>query len=128
MNAQDNMFASDIQPASHAAAHPKLGFWRTYIFSTDHKMVGKQYLFTGLFMTLLGGFLAYVIRHQLAFPGQKMLFHPAIASAQVYNTMATMHGTIMVFWVAMPILIGGFGNYFIPLLIGADDMAFPRHV
>lgn len=111
---------------AHSAAHGHQGFWRTYVFSTDHKMVGKQYLFTGLVMALLGGFLAYIIRHQLAFPGQKMLFHPAISTAQAYNTIATMHGTIMVFWVAMPILIGGFGNFFIPLLIGADDMAFPR--
>jgi cytochrome c oxidase subunit 1 len=100
-------------------------FIRKYVFSTDHKMIARQYLFTGLAMAVVGGLLAYLIRHQLAYPGEKVLgYH--VLTPEVYNAMVTMHGTVMVFWVAMPILIGAFGNFLIPLMIGADDMAFPR--
>ena len=100
-------------------------FLRKYIFSTDHKMIAQQYLMTGLLMALVGGYLAYAFRQQLAFPGKSVLGYGVIG-ADVYNTMVTMHGTIMVFWVAMPCLLGFLGNYLIPLQIGAPDMAFPR--
>ncbi len=115
---------NELEPSEHGHAAPT-GFIGKYVFSCDHKVIAMQYLFTGLFMAMAGGFLAYVIRHQLAFPGTKMLFHP-IVNARQYNAISTMHGTIMIFWVAMPILIGAFGNFLIPLMIGADDMAFPR--
>ncbi|MDP3936838.1 MAG: cbb3-type cytochrome c oxidase subunit I [Deltaproteobacteria bacterium] len=107
-----------------AIAHPK-SFWREYVFSTDHKTIAKQYLSTGIFMALVGGLLAYVMRMQLAYPGQAIPGYGTI-DPQSYNAVVTMHGTIMIFWVAMPILLAAFGNFLIPLMIGAADMAFPR--
>ncbi|MBP6669264.1 MAG: cbb3-type cytochrome c oxidase subunit I [Gemmatimonadales bacterium] len=107
-----------------AEAHPATGFWRRYVFSTDHKTIGMQYLFTGIAMALVGGLLAYGFRMQLAYPG-----HPVpgfgMLDADRYNTFVTMHGTIMIFWVAMPVVLAAFGNLLIPLMVGADDMAFP---
>jgi cytochrome c oxidase subunit 1 len=105
-------------------AHPE-GFLRRYVFSTDHKVIAKQYLATGMLMGLVGGFLAYVMRMQLANPGVPVLFFGAVGPPS-YNSLVTMHGTIMIFWVAMPVLLAGLGNFLIPLMIGADDMAFPR--
>jgi cytochrome c oxidase subunit I len=100
-------------------------FVRKYLFSTDHKMIAKQYMFTGLAMAVIGGLLAYVFRSQLAWPGEPVLGWGEV-KANEYNSLVTLHGTIMVFWVAMPVLVAGFGNLLIPLMIGADDMAFPR--
>jgi cytochrome c oxidase subunit I len=115
-------------------AHHELGFVRTYIFSTDHKMIARQFLFLGLFMMLIGGGLAIFMRWQLAWPetpvpGVGRFFWPdneGVISPAVYNMMFTMHATIMVFFVIMPILAGSFGNFLIPLMIGARDMAFPK--
>ncbi len=100
-------------------------FWSRYVFSTDHKVIGLQYLFTGMFMALVGGFLAYVFRMQLAFPGMSVPLY-GVVTPNEYNALVTNHGTIMIFWVAMPVLIAGLGNYLIPLMIGCDDMVFPR--
>ncbi len=102
-----------------------LGFWRTYVFSTDHKMIAKQYLFLGLFMAVVGGLLAYAMRWQLTYPDTEV---PGwgFVGPDAYNALVTMHGTTMVFFVAMPMLLGAFGNFLIPLMIGARDMAFPR--
>jgi cytochrome c oxidase subunit 1 len=97
---------------------------RRYVFSTDHKVIGMQYLITGILMAFVGGFLAYVFRMQLAFPGSAIPGFGEL-SPQQYNTFVTMHGTIMIFWVAMPVLLAGFGNLLIPLMVGTDDMAFP---
>ncbi len=105
--------------------HATGGFWRTYVFSTDHKMIAKQYLTLGLVWTLVGGLLAAVMRWQLAWPDTAVPGWGEIGP-EVYNMLVTMHGTIMVFFVAMPILLGAFGNFLIPLMIGARDMAFPR--
>ncbi len=105
--------------------HHGAGFLRSYVFSTDHKIIGKQYLAVGLLMSLIGGFMAYLIRVQLAWPGKPLLGWGFIPPAS-YLALVTMHGTIMVFFVAMPILLGAFGNFLIPLMIGAKDMAFPR--
>jgi cytochrome c oxidase subunit 1 len=107
------------------AAHEERGFWRTYIFSTDHKTIAKQYLFLGLCMAFVGGYLAYVMRWQLAFPDESIPGFGYVGP-ETYNALITNHGTIMVFFVAMPILLGSFGNFLIPLMIGARDMAFPR--
>jgi len=101
------------------------GFWGIYIFSTDHKMIAKQYLFLGLFMAVVGGLLAYAMRWQLAYPDTEVPGWGGVGP-EVYNALVTMHGTTMVFFVAMPILLGAFGNFLIPLMIGARDMAFPR--
>ena len=103
---------------------PQSFFWR-YVISTDHKMIGKQYLITGLLMALVGGFAAYVFRMQLAWPQHSVPGYGAVGAAQ-YNALITMHGTIMVFFVAMPVLLAAFGNLLIPLMIGAPDMAFPK--
>jgi len=129
---------SDVA-AAHATAHAEhahheLGFLRTYIFSTDHKMIGRQFLFLGLFMMILGGLLALMLRWQLAWPetavpGFGWVPEPhmfgGIIPPDTYNMLFTMHATIMIFFVIMPILVGCFGNFLIPLMIGARDMAFP---
>jgi len=106
------------------AAHPQT-FWQRYVFSTDHKVIGLQYLFTGMAMAVVGAFLSYVFRMQLAFPGSAVPLY-GVVTPGAYNALVTNHGTIMIFWVAMPILIAGFGNFLIPLMIGCDDMVFPR--
>jgi cytochrome c oxidase subunit 1 len=103
----------------------ELGFWRTYLFSTDHKTIAKQYLSIGLFWAIVGGLTVYLMRWQLAYPETEVPGWGFIAP-DFYNVLVTMHGTIMVFFVAMPILLGAFGNFLIPLMIGARDMAFPR--
>src|SRR3989442_9439472 len=113
-------------------AHQELGFVRTYIFSTDHKMISRQFLFLGLFMMIIGGLLALVVRWQLAWPetavpGLSGILKETqgILEPSTYNMAFTMHATIMIFFVVMPILAGAFGNFCIPLMIGARDMAFP---
>ena len=111
--------------AAHDAHHAEVGFWRAWVFSTDHKTIGKQYLSIGVFWTLVGGLLAAVMRWQLAWPDTKVPLVGEIGP-EVFNMMVTMHGTIMVFFVAMPILLGAFGNFLIPLMIGARDMILPR--
>ncbi len=94
-------------------------------FSADHKVIGKQYLAIGGAMAVLGGISALVMRWQLAFPEAPLPLYGVVEPPQ-YNAWLTMHGTIMMFFVAMPILLGGFGNYLVPLMVGAKDMAFPR--
>jgi cytochrome c oxidase subunit 1 len=100
-------------------------FVEKYIFPLDHKYIGKQYMLTGLVMAVFAGFFAYAFRMQLAFPGSNVPFF-GIVSPTEYNALVTQHGSVMVFWVAMPVLIAAFGNFLIPLMIGADDMVFPR--
>ena len=107
------------------ADHGHQSIWQKYIFSTDHKIIGFQYLFTGMIMALIGGFFAYAFRMQLAFPGQEVPGF-GLVTAGAYNSLVTNHGTIMIFWVAMPVLIAALGNFLIPLMIGCDDMVFPR--
>jgi len=109
----------------HDDHHHKESFWSHYVFPTDHKMIAMQYMFTGMFMALIGGFFAYGFRMQLAFPGASVPGFGTITAGE-YNSLVTNHGTIMIFWVAMPVLIAAFGNYLIPLMIGCDDMVFPR--
>ena len=111
--------------AQSVEAHEKMGFWQQYLFSVDHKVIGKQYLFLGLFMGFVGVFLSYVFRWQLAWPGTAVPLWGKV-TAQQYYEVVTMHGTTMVFFVAMPVLLGAFGNFLIPLMVGARDMAFPR--
>jgi len=107
------------------ADHHEESFWSKYVFSTDHKIIGFQYMFTGMAMALIGGYFAYVFRMQLAFPGASIPFWGTLSPA-AYNSLVTNHGTIMIFWVAMPVLIAAMGNFLIPLMIGCDDMVFPR--
>ncbi|HVN26919.1 MAG TPA: cbb3-type cytochrome c oxidase subunit I [Candidatus Binataceae bacterium] len=113
-----------IKQQPHEMEH-ELGFVRRYVFSTDHKVIAKQYMTLSAVMAVIGGFAAYVIRWQLAFPESSVPGWGPIGPDQ-YNAIVTMHGTVMVFFVAMPFLLGAFGNYLIPIMVGADDMAFPR--
>ncbi|MCC6213744.1 MAG: cbb3-type cytochrome c oxidase subunit I [Polyangiaceae bacterium] len=110
---------------SDAHAHHDEGWVKKYLWSTDHKIIGMQYLFTGMLMALLGGYFAYAFRMQLGFPNQPVPGF-GLVSPNEYNALVTNHGTIMIFWVAMPVLIAAFGNFLIPLMIGCDDMVFPR--
>jgi cytochrome c oxidase subunit 1 len=111
-----------------------VGFLRRFVFSIDHKVIGRQFLFLGLAFLAIGGVMAMLIRWQLARPGApvplvgKLLFGPSggVISPVAYTALFTMHGTIMIFFAVTPILIGGFGNFCLPLLLGARDMAFPR--
>jgi cytochrome c oxidase subunit I len=94
--------------------------WRRYLwFSTDHKVIGIQYFWTSFFFFIVGGFMALLVRWELARPG--LFFDPA-----QYNQFFTMHGTIMIFLFIIPMLVGAFGNYVVPLQVGTFDMAFPK--
>ena len=116
---------SMTEHGSHDHGHHEQSFWSKYIFSVDHKVIGMQYMLTGMIMGALGGYLAYVFRMQLANPGESVPFF-GMVNANAYNALVTNHGTIMIFWFAMPVLIAAFGNFLIPLMIGCDDMVFPR--
>jgi len=114
--------------------HPEpTSFVRKHIFSTDHKVIAKQFLWAGLLFLAFGGALAMLIRWQWAFPGEPvpvvgpMLFQNSggAITPSSYNAIFTMHGLIMIFFAITPIMIGAFGNFCIPLMIGARDMAFP---
>src|SRR3954468_24792740 len=125
---------------AHAHDHEELGFWRKYIFSTDHKVIGIQYGLGGLFFLLFGFSLMMMMRWQLAYPGKPIpfgiggllekVFGQAAAggtvSSDLYNMFGAMHGTIMVFMGIVPLAFAAFGNYVVPLQIGAPDMAFPK--
>ncbi|HUO04106.1 MAG TPA: cbb3-type cytochrome c oxidase subunit I [Candidatus Binataceae bacterium] len=128
--------SSSAAAAAHGAhtEHHEIGFVRTYIFSTDHKMIARQFLFMALFMMSIGGLMAMLMRLDLAWPDTQFSFLSIFPSfiqsdnaivPNTYNSMFTMHATIMIFFVVMPILAGSFGNFLIPLMIGARDMAFP---
>ncbi|ELR97896.1 cytochrome c oxidase subunit I [Gloeocapsa sp. PCC 73106] len=94
--------------------------WRRFFsFSTDHKVIGIQYIVTAFFFFLVGGFFAMIMRGELITPESDLL------DRQVYNSMFTMHGTVMLFLWTFPVL-AGLSNYLVPLMIGARDMAFPR--
>ena len=114
--------------------HEKQGFVSKYVFSYDHKMIGKQYFTLAMSMGFIGGILAVLIRLQLGFPSKpwpflENLFPVGMASGimtpEFYVSLFTMHGTIMVFFLLSLLPVSGFGNFLIPLQIGARDMAFP---
>jgi cytochrome c oxidase subunit 1 len=105
--------------------HHEQSFVSKYVFSTDHKIIAQQYMYTGMAMGIMGAFMAYVFRMQLAFPGQSVPGWGLVTPAN-YNALVTNHGAVMIFWVAMPVLIAAFGNYLIPLMVGCDDMVFPK--
>ncbi|MCP4773410.1 MAG: cytochrome c oxidase subunit I, partial [Planctomycetaceae bacterium] len=114
--------------------NPVSRFVWTYVFATDHKVIGLQFLFSSLIWFFVGGFLALAVRWQLAWPWSDMPIFGHMLFAEsggqmspgFYNMLFTMHATIMIFFVIIPILAGAFGNYLIPLMVGAEDMAFPR--
>ena len=152
---------NDTTHESHEHHH-KESFIRKYIFSLDHKTIGKQFLIYGLIMFMVGGGLALLFRWQLAYPDKPLpiigvsetyqetgevttgtdkmwerIFEDdeeswletnmptGVIEPAFYNSLFTMHATIMVFFVVVPILVGAFGNFLIPLMIGTRDMAFP---
>ena len=134
----DKLTGENSMSTAVASAHGHAGggvgeFISTYVFSRDHKIIGLQFLFSTLLWFLVGGLLALGIRWQLAWPWTglpvigSMLFSGdgGQISPEFYTTLFTMHATVMIFFVIIPILAGAFGNYLIPLMIGADDMAFP---
>jgi cytochrome c oxidase subunit 1 len=101
--------------AAHGRAGDRTRYWR---FTTDHKVIGLQYLITSLVLLLTAGLLAMLMRLELAQPGQ-------LIDRDLYNTVMSTHGTIMI-TVALIAIVGGLGNFFVPLMIGARDMAFPK--
>lgn len=132
------MTADAAAHAPHSEHHEKF-IWR-YVFSQDHKYIGKQYLITSFLMALIGGSLAMLIRLQLAYPGWEWPLlgklmpnafpmpegaYGGVMNPDFYISLVTMHGTIMVFFFLTASLTGTFGNFLIPLQIGARDMAFP---
>lgn len=125
------------------ADHHEPSFLHKYIFSTDHKMIGKQFLFMSMFFLLVGGMLALIVRLQLGWPDHKGWFYELFAGLfnwifgdkavaggiilpEFYNSAFTMHATFMIFFAVMPFLMGTFANFLIPLQLGCGDMAFPR--
>src|ERR1700686_3898454 len=123
--------------ATHEVVHrhePQKGFIRRYIFSLDHKVIVIQYILLALTAVVVGLVMSVLMRMNLQWPGTSWpilgtLFPTGapngVMSPEFYLSLVTMHGTIMVFFVLTTAPQGGFGNYFLPIQIGADDMAFP---
>jgi cytochrome c oxidase subunit 1 len=108
-------------PATSSSHHPQAWKWYQYFtFNTDHKVIGIQYLVTAFMFYLIGGLMAIAVRAELYTPD------PDVLDPSLYNAFMTNHGTIMIFLWIVPAAIGGFGNFLVPLLIGARDMAFPK--
>src|SRR5260370_13407653 len=113
-----------------------MGFVRKFIFSTDHKIIGIQFLFSTLIFLAIGGLLAMGVRLKLGWPhaehgwlGRLLNWPESFGQhmpPEFYNMLFSMHASIMIFFVIIPVLAGAFGNFTIPLMIGAKDMAFPK--
>lgn len=127
------MSETSAQPA-HVHAPPE-GFWRKHVFSLDHKVIGKQYYALALVAVFTGMFLSWLMRIHLVWPTAKIpgleLMSKAgapggVMTPEYYLSLLTMHGTLMVFFVLTNAPFAAFGNYFLPIQVGAEDMAFPR--
>jgi Cytochrome C and Quinol oxidase polypeptide I len=120
LNTRRSMDSVALAAAHSADDGPVVG-WRRWVFSTNHKDIGTVYLVFASVTALLSVIISIIMRAELQQPGLDI-----VADNHGWNVIITGHGLIMVFFVIMPALIGGFGNWFIPLMIGAPDMAFPR--
>jgi cytochrome c oxidase subunit 1 len=117
---EDHALAGDTH-AHDDHGHAKPGFVRRWLMSTNHKDIGTLYITMAFIGACTGGMLSEIMRQQLMYPHNTI-----ITSGAAWNAIITAHGLIMIFWFVMPALIGGFGNWFVPMMIGAPDMAFPR--
>ncbi|MEC7485435.1 MAG: cbb3-type cytochrome c oxidase subunit I, partial [Pseudomonadota bacterium] len=106
---------------AHADHGAPTSFVRRWLYSTNHKDIGTMYIVFAILAAFIGGGLSVYMRMELMEPGVQYM-----EDGHVWNVFTTAHGLIMVFFVVMPGLIGGFGNWFVPIMIGAPDMAFPR--
>ncbi len=109
---------------AHVDHHPR--GWRRFAYSTNHKDIGTMYIVFSIIAGVVGGAMSILMRMELQDPGGQLFVADGAVDGQLWNVVITAHGLIMVFFVVMPAVIGGFGNWFIPLMIGAPDMAFPR--
>src|SRR5471030_1705993 len=124
--AQSTSTAAYDAHASHDAHghddhHHQITFAQRWLFSTNHKDIGTLYIIFSIITASIGAAASVYMRANLSHPGS-----PLVHSGQAWNVLITAHGLIMVFFAVMPATMGGFGNWFVPIMIGAPDMAFPR--
>src|SRR5215216_4489973 len=110
--------ADAVMPARHYLNES--GGWQSWLLTTDHKRIGLLYLFSITVMFFLGGFFALLVRLELLTPGGDLM------TSDVYNRVFTMHGVIMVFFFLVPSIPATLGNFLLPLMLGARDLAFPK--